>query len=263
MTDKVFDRLASAINEQRPVALVTIIQGIGVGAKLLVSPHDESVGTLGNDPLDRVVERDAAGELAAGSTGVRHYGPNGEAREDAVTVFIESFAPPPQMLIFGAVDFSAALCRVAKVLGYRVTVVDARPVFATPQRFPQADEVVVDWPHRYMEKVASQISGRDAICVLTHDPKFDVPAVIAALGTEAGYIGAMGSRRTTQDRNRRLKEQGVTEAELERIMAPIGLDIGARTPEETGVSIVAEIIALRSGRHAPSLRDANGDIHNR
>ena len=263
MTDKVFDRLAGAINEQRPVALVTIIQGIGVGAKLLVSPHDESVGTLGNDPLDRVVERDAAGELAAGSTGVRHYGPNGEAREDAVTVFIESFAPPPQMLIFGAVDFSAALCRVAKVLGYRVTVVDARPVFATPQRFPQADEVVVDWPHRYMEKVASQISGRDAICVLTHDPKFDVPAVIAALGTEAGYIGAMGSRRTTQDRNRRLKEQGVTEAELERIMAPIGLDIGARTPEETGVSIVAEIIALRSGRHAPSLRDANGDIHNR
>ena len=263
MTDTVFEQLRNAINDERPVALATIIGGPGVGAKLLVSPDGVSAGSLGNEPLDRVVERDAMGELAAGSTGVRHYGVNGEARETTITVFVESFAPPPQMLIFGAVDFSAALCRAAKVLGYRVTVVDARPVFATHQRFPQADKVIVDWPHRYLEQVGSKISGRDAICVLTHDPKFDVPAVIAALATEAGYIGAMGSRRTTEDRNRRLKEQGVTDAELQRIMAPIGLDIGARTPEETGISILAEIIGLRSGRQAPSLRDTSGDIHNR
>ena len=188
------------------------------------------MGSLGNAELDRVVVRDAIGELAAGTTGVRNYGPNGEARQDEVKVFIESFAPPPQMLIFGAVDFTAALSRVAKVLGYRVTVCDARPVFATTQRFPYADEVVVDWPHRLLEKVGPSLGPRDAVCVLTHDPKFDVPAVIGALGTEVGYLGAMGSRRTTTDRNERLIAQGVAEADLARVMAPIGLDLGARTP---------------------------------
>jgi xanthine dehydrogenase accessory factor len=192
---------------------------------------------------------------------VRHYGAEGQAREEAVSVFIESFAAPPQMLIFGAVDFTAALARVAKVLGYRVTVCDARPVFATRQRFPMADEVVVDWPHRLLEKVGPQLGPRDAVCVLTHDPKFDVPAVIEALRTRAGYLGAMGSRRTTDDRNRRLREEGVDEADLARIMAPVGLDIGARTPEETAVSICAEIIAVRTGRGAPSLRDSEGPIH--
>jgi xanthine dehydrogenase accessory factor len=192
---------------------------------------------------------------------VRHYGPSGEARQDDVMVFIESFAPPPQMLIFGAVDFTAALSRVAKVLGYRVTVCDARPVFATTQRFPFADAVVVDWPHRHLEKVGSELGPRDAICVLTHDPKFDVPAVIAALDTAVGYLGAMGSRRTTEDRNDRLRAEGVTDTQLERILAPIGLDLGARTPEETAISICAEIIALRSGRSAPSLRSTSGDIH--
>jgi xanthine dehydrogenase accessory factor len=207
------------------------------------------------------VARDAAGELEAGRTLVRHYGPQGQAREEAVSVFIESFAPPPQMLIFGAVDFTAALARVAKVLGYRVTVCDARPVFATRQRFPMADEVIVDWPNRLLDKVGRELGPRDAVCVLTHDPKFDVPAVIAALATRAGYLGAMGSRRTTEDRNRRLLEEGVDPADLARVMAPIGLDIGARTPEETAVSICAEIIALRTGRTAPNLRDGDGAIH--
>ena len=162
------------------------------------------------------------------------------------------------MLIFGAVDFTAALARVAKVLGYRVTVCDARAVFATRARFPMADEVVVDWPNRLLEEVGPTLGPRDAVCVLTHDPKFDVPAVIAALATRAGYMGAMGSRRTTEDRNRRLLEEGVDPADLARVMAPIGLDIGARTPEETAVSICAEIIALRTGRRAPNLRDTEG-----
>ena len=150
-----------------------------------------------------------SGELAAGRTGVRHYGDHGEAREDTVTVFFETFAPPPRMLIFGAVDFTAALVRVAKVLGYRVTVCDAREVFATTRRFPFADEVVVDWPHRLLEREGATLGPADAVCVLTHDAKFDVPALVAALGTDAGYIGAMGSRRTHAARVERLREAGV------------------------------------------------------
>src|SRR5260370_6383209 len=156
------------------------------------------------------------------------------------------------MMIFGAVDFTAALARAAKLLGYRVTVCDARAVFATPQRFPMADEVVNDWPHGYLVRVGEELGRRDAVCVLTHDHKFDVPAITAALETEAGYIGAMGSRRTHTDRVRRLREEGVDDAALDRVMAPIGLDLGARTPEETAVSICAEIIALRTGRTARS-----------
>ncbi len=261
----IFEALQAAISAEEPVALATVIDG-GTeqspnGAKLLLRPGLDPLGTLGDENLDRVVIRDAVGELAAGTSGVRHYGPTGEARQDDLSIFIESFAPPPQMLIFGAVDFTAALCRVAKVLGYRVTVCDARPVFATPQRFPYADEIVVDWPHRLLDKVGADLGPRDAVCVLTHDPKFDVPAVTSALGTDVGYLGAMGSRRTTADRHRRLVEEGVSESDLERVLAPIGLDVGARTPEETAISICAEIIALRSGRIAPSLRDSEGDIH--
>ena len=264
MTDSIFDTLRAAIETEAPAALATIVEApdsLSVGAKILVRPDQEPMGTLGNDDLDRVVIRDALGELSAGTTGIRHYGPNGEARQEDVAIFVESFAPPPQMLIFGAVDFTAALSRVAKVLGYRVTVCDARPVFATTQRFPYADEVVVDWPHRLLEKVGPELGRRDAICVLTHDPKFDVPAVIAALKTDVGYLGAMGSRRTTEDRNRRLLEEGVSQAQLDSVFAPIGLDLGARTPEETAISICAEIISLRSGRLAPSLRNSAGDIH--
>ncbi len=256
-----YDELRRAVRAEEPVALATVIAGPGTGAKILIGPGREPMGSLGNDDLDRVVTRDLLGELAAGTSGIRHYGEHGEAREEAVSVFIESFAPPPQMLIFGAVDFTASLCRVAKVLGYRVTVCDARAVFATRQRFPHADDVIVDWPHRLLEKVGDQLGPRDAVCVLTHDAKFDVPAVIAALATDVGYLGAMGSRRTTDDRNARLRAEGVTDEQIARIMAPIGLDLGARTPEETAISICGEIIAKRSGRLAPSLRDTEGDIH--
>jgi len=256
-----YDLLQEAIRAERPAALATVIDGPNVGAKLLVRPGEDPLGSLGHPDLDRVVARDTAGELTAGRTLVRHYGTEGQAREDTVAVFVESFAPPPRMLIFGAVDFTAGLAKVAKVLGYRVMVCDARPVFATTARFPMADEVVVDWPHRLLAEVGPTLGPRDAVCVLTHDPKFDVPAVIAALRTEVGYLGAMGSRRTHDDRTARLRAEGVTDAELARVMSPIGLDIGARTPEETAVSICAEIIAARTGRRAPSLRDTSGSIH--
>jgi xanthine dehydrogenase accessory factor len=258
-----YQTLAAAIRAEDPVALATVVEGPDelVGGKLVVRPGFSALGSLGDPDLDRVVTRDALGELAAGLTVTRHYGRHGEARQREVSIFIESFAPPPRMIIFGAVDFTAALARVAKILGYRVTVCDARPVFATHGRFPMADEVVVDWPNRYLAKVGADLGPRDAVCVLTHDPKFDVPAIVAALETDIGYLGAMGSRRTHEDRVSRLREAGVSDADLERVMAPIGLDIGARTPEETAVSICAEMIALRTGRTAPSLRDAEGPIH--
>lgn len=259
--------LRDAIRLEQPVALATVIDGPNVGAKILVQPGVEPVGSVGHPDLDRVVARDALAELEAGRTLVRHYGAEGQTNPDEaglvhVDVFIESFAPPPQMIIFGAVDFTAALARVAKVLGYRVTVCDAREVFATKRRFPMADEVAVEWPNRLLERVGPSLGPLDAVCVLTHDPKFDVPAITGALASRVGYIGVMGSRRTHAKRMERLAEEGVTDPKaLDRIMAPIGLDIGARTPEETAISICAEIIAKRTGRSAPSLREASGPIH--
>jgi xanthine dehydrogenase accessory factor len=258
-----YEVLRDAIRAEEPVALATMVEGPQVGANVLVGPGVRAMGSLGDADLDRVVARDALAELAAGISTTRHYGFQGEARRQDVAVFIESFAPPPQMIVFGAVDFTAALVKVAKVLGYRVTVCDARAVFATHQRFPQADEVVVDWPDRYLAKVGAELGPRDAVCVLTHDHKFDVPAILAALETDVGYLGAMGSRRTNADRLARLREAHVDEARLARVMAPVGLDIGARTPEETAISICAEIIASRTGRPAPSLRVSDGPIHPR
>ena len=257
----VFDALRDALRRDEPVALATVTDGDPVGAKLLVGPGREPLGTLGRADLDRVVTRDALGALAAGTTTTRHYGRHGEARETDVSVFIESFAPPPRMVIFGAVDFTAALARAAKLLGYHVTVCDARAVFATPARFPMADEVVCEWPDRYLAKHGDDLGPRDAVCVLTHDAKFDVPAIAAALETDVGYLGAMGSRRTHARRVERLREAGVDDAALGRLLAPIGLDLGARTPEETAVAVCAEIIARRTGRPVPSLRDADGPIH--
>jgi xanthine dehydrogenase accessory factor len=256
-----YQAVRDANRADEPVAIATMVEGPQAGASILARPDAGAVGTLGDADLDRVVGRDALAELAAGISTMRHYGFQGEARRQDVAVFIQSFAPPPQMIVFGAVDFTAALVKVAKVLGYRVTVCDARSVFATHQRFPQADEVVVDWPDRYLAKVGADLGRRDAVCVLTHDHKFDVPAILAALDTDVGYLGAMGSRRTNDDRLARLREAGVDEASLARLMAPIGIDIGGRTPEETAVSICAEIIASRTGRSAPSLRASGGPIH--
>ncbi|HEY1280236.1 MAG TPA: XdhC/CoxI family protein [Acidimicrobiales bacterium] len=262
-----YETWRDAVRAEQPVALATVIEGPGIGSKLLVQPGAEPLGTLGDPDLDRVAGRDALAELEAGRTGVRHYGSAGEANPDEagvvpVSVFIESYAPPPQMLIFGAVDFTAALARVAKVLGYRVTVCDAREIFATRRRFPMADDVVVEWPNRLLDRVGDRLGPRDAVCVLTHDPKFDVPAIVGALRSRVGYIGVMGSRKTHAKRMERLAEVGVTAPDdIDRILAPIGLDIGARSPEETAISICAEIIARRTGKAAPSLREASGPIH--
>jgi xanthine dehydrogenase accessory factor len=256
-----FASVRAAIEASEPVVLVTVVGGIGVGAKLLVRPDAPPIGTLGHPELDRVVARDALGELEAGFSSIRHYGEHGEAREEAVSVFIESFVAPPRMVIFGAVDFTAALASVAKLLGFHVTVCDARAVFATVQRFPMADEVVNTWPDRYLNEIGGDLTPRDVVCVLTHDHKFDVPAVVAAMQTNVGYIGAMGSRRTNEGRLVRLREAGLTDTDIERVMSPIGLDIGARTPEETAISICAEVIAARTGRRAGSLRDTAGPIH--
>jgi xanthine dehydrogenase accessory factor len=264
----IFDQYAALLRADAPVALATVIEGPHIGAKLLVQPAADAVGSLGHPELDRVVTRDAVAELEAAWSGVRNYGPEGQITPEdlvdqpTVRIFIASHAPPPQMWIFGAVDFTAALARVAKVLGYRVTVCDAREVFATRRRFPMADEVRVTWPTPVFDELGSGLGPRDAVCILTHDPKFDVPAVQGALATRVGYIGVMGSRKTHAKRMERLADVGVTGPdEIARLMSPIGLDIGARTPEETAVSICAEIIARRTGRAVPSLRDATGDIH--
>jgi len=217
-------------------------------------------GTLGaTTRLDQAVDDDARGMLAQGRTGVRRYGPDGERRLDDLSVFVQSFAPPPRLLVFGAIDFAAAVARVGKFLGYRVTVCDARPVFATASRFPDADEVVIEWPHRFMARTATD--ERTVICVLTHDPKFDVPLLEVALRLPAAYIGAMGSRRTHEDRLARLREVGLDEDQLARLRSPIGLDLGARTPEETAVAIAAELIQLRWGGSGQPLTVTSGRIH--
>jgi xanthine dehydrogenase accessory factor len=272
--------VAAAVRAEQPVALATVIDGPGVvGARRVIwgdtpGPDDEpgqadgagadhqlrSSGTLGSgDRLDHAVDDDARGMLAQGLTGVRRYGPDGERRRDELSVFVQSFAPPPRMLVFGAIDFAAAVAREGKFLGYRVTVCDARPVFATRARFPDADEVINDWPHRYLS--SQTVDTRTVICVLTHDPKFDVPLLEVALRTPAAYVGAMGSRRTHEDRLARLREVGMSEDELARLRSPIGLDLGARTPEETAVAIAAELIQLRWGGSGRPLTGTTGRIH--
>jgi xanthine dehydrogenase accessory factor len=274
--NEIYRALRDCLRSDEPVALATVIQvaleGEGpdeppvvaprLGAKLLARRNGDLLGSMGHPDLDNSVGQDLRGVLESGLTAEYHYGWDGQLSGTAVSVFIEAFTPAPRMVIFGAVDFTKALVRVANVLGYRVTVCDARPVFATTARFPEADEVVVDWPDRFLAREGAWLGPTDAVCVLTHDAKFDVPAIVGALATDVGYIGAMGSRRTKEDRERRLRDAGVAEGELARIMAPIGLDIGARTPEQTAVAICAEIIALQSGSgHASSLRDGSGPIH--
>jgi xanthine dehydrogenase accessory factor len=263
--------IAASVDADEPVAVAIIISSPHadqVGRHIVVRPalggeaRLGSVaiqGSLGTDRLDDTVGADTLGLLESGATGILHYGPEGERLGEGIDVFVNSMAPAPRMYIFGAIDFSAALCRVGKLLGFRVTICDAREIFATPRRFPDADEVVVDWPHRWL---ASQpVDSRTVICVLTHDPKFDVPALEVALRSNAGYVGAMGSRRTHEDRLRRLKEAGMSEGELARLHSPIGLDLGARTPEETAVSIAAEIISDRWGGSGERLRTTDGPIH--
>jgi xanthine dehydrogenase accessory factor len=259
------DLVVDAITGHRPVAVATVIahpDPAWLGRRLVIGP-ESAEGSLGSGRADDAVTDDARGLLAAGRSEVLTYGPDGQRRGEGMEVFVASHAPRPRMLVFGAIDFAAAVAQQGSFLGYRVTVCDARPVFATSARFPTADEVVVEWPHRYLaaQADAGAIDARTVICVLTHDAKFDVPLLEVALRLDVGYIGAMGSRHTHDDRLARLREAGLTDAELSRLASPIGLDLGARTPEETAVSITAEIIARRWGGGGRPLSDIGGRIH--
>jgi xanthine dehydrogenase accessory factor len=243
----------------RPVALATVLSGPGQGGVGLAVGAGGVRGSLGDPALDRRVALQAEGLLAQGTTGVIGVARCGQQPGDELDLLVQSFAAPPRMLVFGAVDFAAAVVRIGKFLGYRVTVCDARPVFATRRRFPDADEVVLDWPHRYLAGV--EVDHRTAVCVLTHDPKFDVPLLEAALRTRAGYVGALGSRPTHDMRLRQLREAGVDEQTLSKLCSPIGLDLGARTPEETAVSIAAEIVSRTWGGTGQPLSGTELPIH--
>jgi xanthine dehydrogenase accessory factor len=260
------DAIAEDIASHRPIAVATVISHPDVewvGRRLVVG-EATAEGSLGSARADDAVADDARGLLAAGRTAVVTYGPDGQRQGEGMEVFVASHAPRPRMIVFGAIDFAAALTRQAALLGYRVTVCDARPVFATPARFPAADEVVVDWPDRYLagQQELGAIDARTVICVLTHDPKFDVPVLAVALRLpRVGYVGAMGSRQTHFDRLDRLRDVGLSDTETSRLSSPIGLDLGARTPEETAVSIVAEIIARRWGGGGRPLAEVDTRIH--
>ncbi|GGX73856.1 XdhC family protein [Streptomyces hiroshimensis] len=259
-----------------PVAVARVVRGPAglLGRILTVRPEEAAgsgsegsggsgasyEGTLGGHAeLDRTAAAEARAMLDSGRTGTVGLSQDGSHCPGGLTLLVESSVPPPRMIVFGAVDFAAALVRAGKFLGYRVTVCDARPVFATRARFPEADDIVVDWPHRYLRRTA--VDGRTALCVLTHDAKFDVPLLKEALRRPVAFVGAMGSRRTHADRNRRLREAGVTERELARLRSPIGLDLGARTPEETALSIAAEIVATRRGGTGVPLTGSDVPIH--
>ncbi|MEV4759369.1 XdhC family protein [Micromonospora sp. NPDC049559] len=266
------DEVARSIRAGTPVAVVTCVAAATgpdggdpegrLGRRMLVWAG-RTAGSLGTRRLDDAATDDVRGLLAAGRTGTVTYGYSGERRGDELTLFVAAYAPPPRMIVLGAIDFAAALARVGRFLGYRVTVCDARPVFATARRFPEADEVVVDWPHRYLraEAEAGRLDERTVVCVLTHDPKFDVPVLQVALRLPLAYVGAMGSRRTHEQRLAQLRAAGLAEAELARLASPLGLDLGARTPEETAVSIAAELISARWGGSGARLSTLTGPIH--
>lgn len=235
------------------VAIVTVVAGVPrPGAKLLVGVDGELGGTLGGSALD------AAGLALARDALWSERG--GLHAHEGVSLFVDVSAPPPRLLIVGAVDFAAQLSAVAALAGWRVFVVDPRGRFATPERFPAAERVIAAWPQAAFAELAP-IDPATAVAVLTHDPKLDDAALIAALASPTGYIGAMGSRRAQARRRERLLRAGVEEAALERIAAPIGLDLGALTAAETGLSIMSEIVALRHGREGGRLAHAGGRIH--
>jgi xanthine dehydrogenase accessory factor len=253
------EAVAEARTAAAPVAMATLLDGEGAGAKMAILA-DRTVGSLGvTELLDHSVERDARGQLDEGVSRIRRYGAGGEVMGSELAVYIQAFSSRPRMVIFGAIDFSAEMANVASRIGYEVTICEAREPFARSPRFAANAEVVVDWPDRYLE--GRELAPRDVVLVFTHDPKFDEPALIAALGSGAGYVGALGSRRTQRRRAERLREAGLDESSIARIHAPCGLDVGARTPSETAISILAEVIALRTGRSAEPLGETSGPIH--
>jgi xanthine dehydrogenase accessory factor len=227
--------------------LFTVVEGEGVGGKTLVVEGGETVGA--GVPDWALARFD---ELVRG-------GRNELLEEDGVRVFAEWYGPPPRVLVYGAVDTAEALARGVKLLSWTAIVADARATFLTPERMPSADQLIAKWPTEAIAEVAPD--HQTAIVVLTHDDKFDEPALIAALDSEAFYIGALGSRRNQERRRERLLAAGVAEEALERIQGPCGLDIGADTQEETALSILAEILAVRAGRTGGPLREAKQRIH--
>ena len=259
-----FALLDDLIRDEQPVTVATVIEHDrspeSVGCSVLVTSSRVD-GSVRNDPLHRTVVAGAEEMLGLGTTRLQRYGPNGEQSMDDVSVFFESFAPRPRMIIFGANDFAAEVVTIGRFLGFHVTVCDARSLFASTERFPHADRIVHEWPHHYL--AATHVDARTVLCVLTHDPKFDVPVLQVALRTEAAYIGVMGSRRTHRDRFERLRAAGVSEGELARLRSPIGLDLGGRSPQETAVSIAGEIVLERHGGSARPLTDTDGPIHRR
>ncbi|MBY8885809.1 XdhC family protein [Streptomyces sp. PTM05] len=257
-----FGAALDAAGEGEPVAVARVVKGPGglLGSALVVpSGEKDGQGGFGDAELDATVRAEAAAMLDGGRTGTIEVGADGSRCGEPLTLLVECRVPAPRMLVFGAIDFAAAVVRIGTFLGYRVTVCDARPVFATAARFPQADEVVVDWPHRYLD--SQTLDARSVLCVLTHDAKFDIPLLERALRLPVAYVGAMGSRRTHLDRLERLRDVGLTELELNRLRSPIGLDLGARTPEETALSIAAEIVAHRRGGSGAPLTGAHTPIH--
>jgi xanthine dehydrogenase accessory factor len=234
---------------------VTVVRSesdVAIGAKLLVRADGASTGSLGDNQLDAVA-RAAAEPLI--------WNERCELSEhEGVTLFIDVTGPPPRLVVFGAVDFAAALCRVAKAAGWRPFVIDPRARFATPERFPEAEAVIAEWPAEALVRIGG-IDRATYLAVLTHDPKLDDAALLAALDSDAPYIGAMGSRRAQARRRERLVAAGVSDAQLERIAAPIGLDLGGMSAEETAVSIMAELIAVRNGRDGGRLSASDGRIH--
>lgn len=262
--------LRRKVAEGRPVALATIVEhpdaGL-VGTRLVVDRAEATdpgpARRLGT-PLRRTLVDRAAALMSSGESGEVTCGPDGSLLGQGVRAFVQVWAPRPRLIVYGAVDFAGALAGVGRFLGDHVTVCDARPTFTTAARFPEAHEVVVDWPHRHLraEADAGRVDSRTAVCVLTHDARFDVPVLQAALSLpHVGYVGAMGSRRTHRERLQRLRDVGVADDQLARLRSPLGLDLGARTPEETALSIAAEIVADRRGGPGGRLGDSSGPIH--
>jgi len=252
---EVFDHLRLALDHNRPVALATVIRGEPLGGKLLVLP-DRTVGSFGDTELDAAVIAGARSALASERSATLSYPVPGHT--ESTEIFIEVFPAPPTLLIFGAVHVAQALCRFAKQLGFTVIVSDARAKLATEDRFPEADRIIQAWPDDTLAEL--DLAPNTYVAILTHDPKFDEPALLGSLDTAAAYIGAVGSRKTNEDRRERLVAAGLPADRLERIHGPIGLDIGAETPEEMAISILAEIIAVRYGRAGGLLTAATGAI---
>jgi xanthine dehydrogenase accessory factor len=240
------ERLARLRESEERGILFTAVEGDGVGTKVLVLEAGERIG----EGLDEAVAQ--FDELI-------RRGRNRLLELDGAKVFAEWYGPPPRLFVYGAVDTAEALSRAAKLLGWHVIVADARAKFATRERIPSADELIVEWPQEALAQV--EPDHQTAVVVLTHDDKFDEPALMHALRTEAFYIGALGSRRNQERRRERLLEAGVAEEELDRIMGPCGLDIGADTQEETALSILAEVLAVRAQREGGFLKDAKKRIH--